>query len=65
MRIVVSEFLTLDGVMEAPEKWVCWLLRTSVQKTCRLHQPDFPFLSLSSGEWHRKSGNGEQISSLP
>ena len=22
MRIVVSEFVTLDGVMEAPEKWV-------------------------------------------
>src|SRR5258706_5956787 len=29
---------------------LCWLLRTSVQKTRRLHQPDFPLLSLSSGE---------------
>jgi hypothetical protein len=29
---------------------LCWLHGTSVQKTHRLHQPDFPFLSLSSGE---------------
>ena len=25
-----------------------WLLRTSVQKTRHLHQPDFPLLALSS-----------------
>ncbi len=29
---------------------LCWLHGTSVHKTHRLHQPDFPFLSLPSGE---------------
>ena len=31
-------------------RMLCWLHGTSVQKTHRLHQPDFPFLSLSPSE---------------
>lgn len=43
---------------------LCWLLGTSVQKTRYLHQPDFPFLSLSSVERHgtaREMENGSLV----
>src|SRR6266487_4977507 len=44
-QVVSAGELTLTSIL-------CWILGTSVQKTRHVHQPDFPFLSLSSGERH-------------